>query len=330
MMKRYRWGILGPGHIAAKFSEAISSLENAELWAVGSRDGRRAAEFAGNQGFARWYGSYEELVRDPELDIIYVATPHSHHREHTLLCLDNGKHVLCEKAFALNSGDVEEMISRARLKNLFLMEALWPPFQPSYREADTLMEGGEMGGVISIASRFGFVAPYDPGARTFNLDLGGGSLLDVGIYPLLDILRYMGIPEKITAMASFAPTGADDSMLAVLEYKDERRATAYSSFIEDAGVGTTIILEGGKIILERSRDRYQYLTIEKKGEEPVIKKIKPLVNGFEYEAEEVMRCLDAGLIESPVVPLSFSSDLMKLLDRVRESAGIAYPVRDTQ
>lgn len=327
-MKKYKWGILGPGKIAGKFSEALATLGNAELWAVGSRDAGRAAGFAGRYGYARSYGSYEELVRDPELDVVYIASPHSHHHEHTLLCLGHGKNVLCEKAFALNTGEVEEMILMAGKKNLFLMEALWPPFQPSYREADALIESGEMGKVVAISGRFGFMAPYSADARTYNLALGGGSLLDIGIYPLMDILRYMGMPSAITAVASFAPTGADESMLAVLGYTDDRRATAYSSFIEDAGVGTTIVLEGGKIILERNRDRYQYLIIEKAGAEPVTKKFRPEVNGFELEAEEVMRCLDEGLIESPVVTHRFSTDLMMLLDGVRKAAGISYPGRD--
>jgi predicted dehydrogenase len=327
-MKRYKWGILGPGRIAEKFAEGLKLCDNAVLWSVGSRDAARAEAFAQKFGFARSFGSYEELVADPELDVVYIATPHSHHHVQTLLCLNNGKHVLCEKAFALNLKEVEEMIALARSKRLFLMEALWPPFQPSYRKADEVIRSGKLGRVMTIAGRFGFVSPFDPASRVYDLKLGGGSLLDIGIYPVMDILRYMGMPEQISAVASFAPTGADDSLLAALDYGDERQATAYSSFIEDAGIGTTIVLEKGKIILERNREKIQFMTVESEGAEPETYKIKPEASGFQYEAAEVMRCLDEGRSESDVVPHSFSLNLMKLLDSIRSVAGISYPDRD--
>jgi len=327
-MKKYKWGILGAGRIAARFAEGLRVCENAVLWSVGSRDAARGAAFAETYGFERSFGSYEEFAADPELDIVYVATPHSHHHAHTLLCLNHGKHVLCEKAFSLNLREVDEMIRTAREKNLFLMEALWPPFQPSYIEADKIIRGGTMGGVVSIAGRFGFFAPYDPQARTHDLALGGGSLLDIGIYPLMDILRYMGLPESITAIASFSPTGSDDSLLAVLSFNDGRKATAYSSFIDEAGVGTTIQLENGTLFLERSREKGQSLTIEKGESDREERTYQTRATGFEYEAEEVMRCIDAGKTESDIVPHKFSHDLMLLLDNVRAIAGIKYPGRD--
>jgi predicted dehydrogenase len=328
MMKRYRWGILGPGRIAEKFAEGLKLCNNAVLWSVGSRDAARAEAFAQKFGFARSFGSYEEMVADPELDVVYIATPHSHHHEQTLLCLNSGKHVLCEKAFALNLREVEEMVALAKSKNLFLMEALWPPFQPSYIKADEIIRSGELGRVMTIAGRFGFVSPYDPASRVYDLKLGGGSLLDIGIYPVMDILRYMGMPAEISAVASFAPTGADESLLAVLDYGDERQATAYSSFIEDAGIGTTIVFEKGKIILERNREKIQFMTVEREGAEPETYQTKPEASGFQYEAAEVMNCLDEGTRESDVVPHSFSLNLMKLLDNIRSVAGISYPGRD--
>ncbi|MBM3421066.1 MAG: Gfo/Idh/MocA family oxidoreductase [Bacteroidetes bacterium] len=327
-MKRYKWGILAPGRIAEKFAEGLKLLPNAELWAVGSRDLSRATDFAGRHGFVRAYGCYGELAADSDLDVVYIASPHSHHHEHTMLCLGHGKHVICEKAFALNLREVDEMIAEARSRGLLLMEALWPPFQPSYREADAIISSGRLGKVLSIAGRFGFNSPYSAEARTYNLALGGGSLLDIGIYPVMDILRYMGIPDDISAVASFAPTGADDSLLAVLGYADGRRATAYSSFIDEAGVGTTFILEKGRIILERSRPGGQLLTVEADGKEPAVSSFNPPASGFAPEAAEVMKCLDAGAAESSMIPLSFSHDLMQLLDRIRIAAGIIYPGRD--
>ena len=327
-MKKYKWGILGAGRIAARFAEGLKVCDNAVLWSVGSRDAARGAEFAKNYGFERSYGSYEEFVADPQLDIVYVATPHSHHHSHTLLCLNHGKHVLCEKAFSLNLREVDEMISTAREKNLFLMEALWPPFQPSYIDADKIIRGGTMGGVVSIAGRFGFHAPFDSKARTHDLSLGGGSLLDVGIYPVMDIVRYMGLPEDIVALASFSPTGSDDNLLAVFNFSDDRKATAYSSFIDEAGVGTTIMLERGSLMLERNREKVQFLTIERGENDKEVREYKPKATGFEYEAAEVMKCLDEGKIESDIVPHKFSHDLMLLLDNIRAVAGIKYPGRD--
>ena len=205
-MKRYKWGILAPGKMSAKFTKGIKLLENAELYAVGSRDLLRAKQFAKEYGFRKFYGSYEELVSDPELEVVYIASPHSYHKEHTLLCLRHGKHVICEKAFSLNTAEADEMISEARKKKLFLMEALWPPFQPFYKKAAEILESGITGKIVHINGHFSFIPPYDPYDRKFNLTLGGGSLLDIGIYPVIDALTFIGVPDEIKAIASFAPT----------------------------------------------------------------------------------------------------------------------------
>ena len=142
MTKKYKWGILAPGKMSAKFTKGLKLLENAELYSVGSRDFGRAKQFADEYGFKRYYGSYVEFAQDPELDIVYIASPHSHHLEHTMLCLKNGKHVLCEKAFSLNLHEVQIMVDEARKRNLFLMEALWPPFQPFYKKAEEILNSG--------------------------------------------------------------------------------------------------------------------------------------------------------------------------------------------
>ncbi len=145
MIKKYKWGILAPGKMSAKFTAGLKLLENAELYAVGSRDLTRAKQFAEEFGFQKYYGSYEELVSDSDLEIVYIASPHSHHHEHTLLCLKHKKAVICEKAFALNSREVEEMINEAARQKVFLMEALWPPFQPIYRKTMEILQSGEPG-----------------------------------------------------------------------------------------------------------------------------------------------------------------------------------------
>jgi predicted dehydrogenase len=326
-MKQHKWGILAPGKMSAKFTRGIKLLENAELYAVGSRDLQRAEKFATEFGFRRFYGSYEELTADPELEVVYVASPHSFHREHTLLCLKNGKHVICEKAFALNTGEVNEMINEAKKQNLFLMEALWPPFQPFYKKALEILKSGVLGKIIHLHGYFSFIPPYDPLDRKFNLALGGGSLLDIGIYPVIDALTFLGVPDDIKATASFSPTGSEESISMIFNYDDGRMATLYSSFKTNIGIGCDILCEKGNMTVSRGRDMNQRVILNLHNQEKKEFLFSPPAMGYHWEAEEVMRCLDEGKKESPVAPLSFSLNLIKTLDRIRKTAGIVFPGR---
>ena len=327
IMKAYNWGIMGTGNIAHKFTRALMLLDNAHLYAVGSRDAERASVFASEFGFARHYGSYEEMLADKELEVVYISSPHSHHLEHVLLALRNGKHVLCEKPMSITAPEVQEMVNEAGRQGLFLMEALWPPFQPSYIKADEILSSGRMGRLLHMRGKFAFVSPYDPDLRTYNLLLGGGALLDIGIYPIMDILRYMGEPESITAAAVLAPTGADESTSVIFRFGDGRLAEAYCSFGNMGGISTEFNCEKGNLVLSRGRDRNQHLVIEMPNDTDD-RVFTPPAHGYQYEAAEVMGCLDKGLIESPVVPLSFSLTLARTLDAVRVKAGIRYPGRD--
>jgi predicted dehydrogenase len=327
MQKKYKWGILAPGKMSAKFTRGLMLLENAELYAVGSRDYRRAQDFAQEFGFKKHYGSYEDLASDKELDIIYIASPHSHHMEHTLLCLKNKKAVICEKAFAINSSEVEAMINEAKSQNVFLMEALWPPFQPIYQKTLDIIQSGEAGKIIHLDARFGFQAQYDPLERKFNLELGGGSLLDIGIYAVIDALIFMGVPSEIIAKASFAESGSEDSISIIFSYPDGRMATLYSSFRTASGIGCDILCENGSLFFSRQRDMSQQLIVELNDKESVKYSLNPEGMGYQFEAIEVMKCIDNGLTESPVVPHQFSLDLINTLDRIRIAAGIEYPGR---
>jgi predicted dehydrogenase len=324
MGKSYNWGILGAGRIAGKFSNGLKLLSNANLYSVGSRDYDRAEKFAREYGYQKSYGSYEEFLNDPALDIVYIATPHSHHKEHALLCLRNNKAVLCEKAFAMNSVEVDEMIAEASNRNLFLMEALWPPFQPMYKKAVEILEQGEIGKILNINSRFAFRPPYDANDRKFNPQLGGGALLDIGIYPVMDALHFMGVPSEIEAKASFAATGVEDSVSIIFKYGDSRMASLYCSFLTHAGTGTDIYCSNGNLIIKRVPDGSQYLAVEIAGKEKETFIFAPEFKGYHLEAEEVMKCLDQGRTESLIVPLSFSRDLIKMLDRISDIAGIEY------
>jgi predicted dehydrogenase len=327
-MKKYKWGILAPGKMSAKFTRGLKLLENAELWAVGSRSAERSKAFADEFGFRKYYGSYEELAKDPETEIIYIASPHSSHHEHTLLCLENGKNVICEKAFAINHGEVSEMIEKARTRKLFLMEALWPPFQPYYKKANDILASGILGDIRHIYGYFSFIPPYDAADRKFNISLGGGSLLDIGIYPVIDILKFMGIPSEIKAEASFAPSGAEESITSIFKYDEGTMATIYSSFRTNSGIGAILYCEKGNLTISRGRDMNQQVLLrmhDGTSEEFIY---SPPAMGYHFEAEEVMRCLDRQQTESTVVPLNFSEDLIKTLDRIRATAGIIYPGHD--
>lgn len=328
MGKKYKWGILAPGKMAAKFTNGLKLLENAGLYGVGSRDEERARQFAEKFGYVKFYGTYEELAADPEVDIIYIASPHSHHFEHTMLCLEKGKSVLCEKAFSLNSREAETMITQAKDKKVFLMEALWPPFQPMYRKTKEILDSGSVGRLIHLNARFSFQAPFSPFDRKFNPDLGGGSLLDIGIYPVIDALWFMGVPDEIAAVASFCETGVEDSISIIFRYNDGRMANIYSSFRTAGGIGCDLLCENGNLFFSRARDMSQRLNVALNGKEPVEYSLLPEGMGYHYEALEVMNCLDQGLIESKVVPHSFTLDLMRTLDRIRKAAGIEFTGRE--
>jgi len=328
MNKRYKWGILAPGKMSAKFTRGLKLLEKVELYAVGSRDLKRAKQFAEEFGFKKYYGSYEELTDDGEVDVIYIASPHSHHFEHTLMCLKNKKAVICEKAFALNSMEVKAMISEAEKQKVFLMEALWPPFQPIYRKTKEILLGGEPGKIIHLNARFSFQAPYDPIDRKFNLELGGGSLLDIGIYPVIDALYFMGVPSEVIAKASFTETGSEESISIVFGYDDGRMATIYSSFRTAGGIGCDILCENGNLHFSRGRDMSQQLNVALNGKENKEYSLLPDGMGYQFEAMEVMKCLEEGKIQSDIVPHLFSLNLMNTLDRIRQAAGIVFPGRD--
>jgi len=327
-MKKFKWGILTAGKMSAKFVKALKLLDNAELYAVGARDASKAKLFAGEYGFKKYYGSYEDLAEDPEVDIIYIASPHSYHFEHTMLCLRNRKAVLCEKAFSLNCREVQSMIDESRKQRVFLMEALWPPFQPIYKKTREILHSGEAGTLIHLDARFGFQPPFDPADRKYNLALGGGSLLDIGIYPVIDSLYFMGVPDEVSAKALFTETGSEHSICITLGYKEGRMATLYSSFRTAAGIATTLYCEKGNLLFSRGRDMSQRLSVSINGRDNREYSLLPDGMGYQFEAAEVMKCIEEGRIESEVVPHSFSIDLMNILDRIRKSADIVFPGRD--
>lgn len=327
--KIYNWAVLGCGHIARKFAADLKLLPNARLYAAASRDGQKAQQFASEFGFEKAYGSYLEMVSNPAVDAVYIATPHSHHREHALLCLNHKKAVLCEKAFALNKSEAEEMVACAKENNTFLMEAFWTTFQPSFIEAMRILKSGELGKIKIVRSDFAFKALFDENRRLYNVQLGGGSLLDIGIYPVFAALTSLGLPDTIKTFADFSSTGAEESISMIFKYKSGQMANLTSSFACSSPTQTEYWCENGYLILNPRWYAPTNITVVKNGEAPrLIHTQHKEGAGYQYEAAHVMQCLDEGKIQSEIRSWKDTLDLMGLLDRIRIDAGIFFPGRD--
>jgi len=328
-MSTTSWGIIGPGKIAKKFATAIGMVEGASLRAVASRDAARSAEFAREYGAAVSYGSYEELAADPSCDAVYIATPHGFHAEHAILSLRHGKAVLCEKPLALSARQVAEMIAAARTSRgesgAFLMEAMWTRFIPLMKSVMELVESGKIGAVKYIRADFGFPAPFNPEGRLYNMRLGGGSLLDIGIYPLYLCTQLLGRPLKITAAGDLSATGSDVSCHAVLQYGEDRSAVISSTLACQTSLTAEIAGTEGMIRIPTpwyKNDRYEW---GRSVDSMQLVELEPMVNGFEYQIRETMRCMKAGLIESPMMPHSFSLMMAEIMDEIRRQIGVKYP-----
>ncbi|KPK87148.1 MAG: hypothetical protein AMS27_03325 [Bacteroides sp. SM23_62_1] len=319
------WGIIGPGRIAHKFAEALISLPDAKLFAVASRSGKRARDFARQYEAPRSYQGYEKIIRDPEVDIIYIATPHTMHFENTLLCLENRVPVLCEKPFTITRSQLQELVDTARNNKVFLMEAIWTRFLPSIQKVIEIKQSRLLGKIKALYADFGFKAPFDPSGRLYNLKLGGGALLDIGIYPVFLSLLMLGRPSEIKSLAVFSETGADESCSILLKYPGGAIANLACTITAETPKEAIIVFENGQIRINRKWFAPSSLTIihpDNKEEEITFQYSG---NGYEFEAIEAMKCLRSGLTESRDLPLDFSLDLMGLLDEIREQCGIRYP-----
>ncbi|HMH22293.1 MAG TPA: Gfo/Idh/MocA family oxidoreductase [Puia sp.] len=320
----YKWGIIGPGKIANKFAAALAMTEGASLEAVASRDPARGREFAEKFGAARSYTDYASLAADPGIDAVYVATPHGFHCEQALLCLRQGKAVLCEKPMALSNSQVRQMVLAARENKAFLMEAMWTRFLPVSEKLLDLIGSGKIGKIRYVRADFGFLAPFNPESRLFKLSLGGGSLLDIGIYPLFLCLLLLGEPDVLKAMGQLSPTGSDESCQALFNYKDGSIATISSTLACQTSISAEIAGTEGMIEMPTPWYKNDRLVLRRPKEEPMPFQLEPMVNGFEYQIRETMRCLDQGLIESPSMSHEFSLMMSRVMDTIRQQVGVKY------
>lgn len=328
-MIKIRWGVLGLGNIAKKFASDLKFVEGAELLAVGSRDIDKAKSFAKEFSAARAYGSYEELAADPHIDVIYIATPHSHHHDNVMLCLEHSKAILCEKAFAVNTAQAKEMIKKAREKNIFLMEALWTKFLPHHQRFMELLSEGIIGDVRSVLINFGFRPRVPVPARLFDPALAGGTILDIGIYNVFTAMSALGKPDAIEAHMTPSSSGVDEQCAVLFKYNNGAIAQLFSSFSSDLPTEAEISGTKGRIRLTH-RFYAPESTIEfYPGRPETIQKIEFKKDnegfGYQYEARHVGECLRKGWKESPVVPLSETIERMEILDEIRRKAGIRYP-----
>ncbi len=328
MSDRLRWGILGTGNIAHKFAQGLAALPDAALMAVGSRRQATADTFGQEFGIAHRHASYAALAADPEVDIVYVATPHPFHSENTLLCLNHGKHVLCEKPFAINAAQAGEMIAAARQNRRFLMDAVWTRFLPLMARLRELLAGDEIGEVRMLQADFGFRAPFDPQARLFNLELGGGALLDVGIYTVqLASMVLGGPPIAIETQAELGETGVDEQAGMLFAYPEGALAQLSCAIRTTTHHEASIFGTEGRIRLHAPWWRGTRLTVwHTPGPDGGTEHHLPFEgNGYNYEAAEVMACIRAGKMESETMPLIETLQLMQTLDTVRSRWGLSYP-----
>jgi predicted dehydrogenase len=324
MEKIIRWGILGTGKIAKAMALGLRDTPGAELVAVASRTREGADRFGAEFGVARCHGSYQELADDPGVDVVYIATPHPMHYENAIMCLNGGKALLVEKAFTVNRREAGQVAALAREKQLFVMEAMWSRFLPAILEAKRLLDSGAIGVPGSLTADFGFAATVGPEHRLFNPDLGGGSLLDLGIYPLSLAAYFLGPVAGVQAVGELAATGVDMQVSFALRHASGAVSSCGSSLRSHTSNELTI--SGSKGFLRLNTRFYctESLTIVLHEGSRRELSVPRIGNGYAHEAMEVNRCLREGLLESPLMPLDESVALMGWLDAMREQVGVRY------
>ncbi|MDR1760234.1 MAG: Gfo/Idh/MocA family oxidoreductase [Fibrobacter sp.] len=315
----FRWGIFGTGNMARLFAEGLKSAPGAKLAAVASRDSERARLFAGNVGASKSFGSLEAMCADTDVDIIYIASPNHRHAPDTKTAILAGKAVVCEKPFALNAAEAESVIALARKKNVFLMEALWTEFLPSLKAFLNEVKKGSIGDPLLLQADFGFRTAFHAESRLFSPEQGGGSVYDIGIYPLYLSQQLFGNPEKVNAVSVKAPTGVDMTTLVQMSFPQGKLASLASSFAMDLDTEAHLFGTEGKLVLHRMFHMPTRLTLHRGREVSEISLPKETGNGYQYEAIAVMEALRQGFTECPDWNLSQTLNLTALIEKVLNS-----------
>ncbi|MEV8564407.1 Gfo/Idh/MocA family oxidoreductase [Streptomyces sp. NPDC051322] len=329
MGRTVRWGVLATGGIAAAFTADLQGMPDTEVVAVASRTLASAKGFAERFDIPRAYGSWDELAADDEVDVVYVATPHSAHRAAAGLCLEAGRAVLCEKAFTLNAREAAELVGLARSRGSFLMEAMWMYCHPLLRRLVELVSDGAIGEIRTVQADFGLEGPFDAGHRLRDPAQGGGALLDLGVYPVSFAHLLLGEPDRVQADALLSAEGVDLNTGMLLGWDSGASALLSASVTADTPQTAAVSGTAGRIEFPRGFFQPERFVLHRAGREPeefTAEQAGGTLHGMQYEAAEVMRCLRAGETESPLVPLDGTLAVMRTLDAVRTRIGVRYPV----
>ncbi|MET7679636.1 Gfo/Idh/MocA family oxidoreductase [Streptomyces sp. NPDC005423] len=323
-----RWGILATGGIAAAFTADLVAAPDAEVVAVASRSEASAKAFAERFGIERAYGGWEALARDEDIDVVYVATPHSAHRAAAGLCLEAGRNVLCEKAFTLNAREAGELVALARERGSFLMEAMWMYCNPLTRRLKALVDDGAIGEVRTVQADFGLSGDFPPEHRLRDPAQGGGALLDLGVYPVSFAHLLLGEPAGVEAAAVLSPEGVDLQTGALLSWDSGALASLHCSLVGGTGTSASVTGSRGRIDVPDGFFHPERFVLHREGRDPQEFVLDPADGPratLRHEAAEVMRALRAGETESPLVPLDGTLAVMRTLDAVRDRIGVRYP-----
>ncbi|HEY0187026.1 MAG TPA: Gfo/Idh/MocA family oxidoreductase [Cellulomonas sp.] len=319
-----RWGILGAGNIAAAFADAVRSSTRAQIVAVGSRNHDRAERFATAHAIPTTHVGYRDLVEDPQVDVVYVATPHSEHREQALLAIAAGKHVLVEKAFTRSEGEAQEVLAAARAAGVFVMEAMWTRFLPHVAALHQVLGSGEVGEIITLTADHGQHFTFDPTSRLFDPALAGGALLDLGVYPVSFAHDLLGVPDSVTAVGRLTQTGVDGQVSMVLSYGERTQAVLSTTLWSKTPTAATISGTEGSITVEGAfYAPTSFQVTRRDGRSWAFQ--QPSTRGLQYEAAEVARRVAEGATESPRLTWADTLAVLRTLDEVRAQVGVVYP-----
>jgi predicted dehydrogenase len=319
-----RWGILGAGGIAGAFADAVRTSTRAQLVAVGSRDHVRAERFATAHGIPTTHLGYRDLVEDPQVDVVYVATPHSEHRDHALLAIAAGKHVLVEKAFTRNVGEAEEVFAAARAAGVFVMEAMWTRHLPHVAALHQVIDSGEIGQVVTVQADHGQYFPFDPAHRLYDPALAGGALLDLGVYPVSFAHDLLGVPDEVRAVGRLTETGVDGQIGMALSYGD--RAQALLTTTLWAKTPTTAAISGTEGTITVAGSFYAPTSFRVQRRDGRSWQFEqPVERGLQYEAAEVARRVAEGATESPRMTWADTLGVLRTMDDIRAQVGVVYP-----
>lgn len=324
-MTKFRWGILATGHIASSMAAALQEVDDAELLAVASRSQVSAETFGTRWNIPRRYGSYDQLVADDDVEIVYVATPHSLHAQNMKLCLDAGKHVLCEKPLTINATESAECIAVARSNHRFLMEAVWMRFFPAIKQLKRMITEKVIGDVHLLQADFCLHVPFDPTHRLYDPELGGGALLDLGIYPLSLTTLLHGFPDEIHGIAEVGSTGIDELNALTLTYGNRLIAQLASSMRVAKPHEAIVLGNRGSIKVHHPFFHPNQLTLHLHDRSPETHTYPYVGNGYVHEVEEVHRCLRETRLESDLMPLDETQQMMEMMDGLRQQWGVVYP-----